>query len=111
MSCSPYQMVKDLRTGVQTSDHIQACSTADLDEFMAATLAQRAFGAPPPSIEDVELVLTMLDFVSRLLPMLRDARVRSLLSNEVVVFQRVRPHPEEVTKWARLEGWAANTDL
>jgi peptide chain release factor 2 len=26
----------------------------DLDEFMAATLAQRAFGAPPASVEDVD---------------------------------------------------------
>src|SRR3981081_2157608 len=49
----PYQMVKDLRTGVQTSD-TSGVLDGDLDEFMAATLAQRAFGAPPPSIEDVD---------------------------------------------------------
>ena len=49
----PYQMVKDLRTGVQTSD-TSGVLDGDLDEFMAATLAQRAFGAPPPAIEDVD---------------------------------------------------------
>src|ERR1700753_2236650 len=49
----PYQMVKDLRTGVQTSD-TSGVLDGDLDEFMAATLAQRAFGTPPPSIEDVD---------------------------------------------------------
>ena len=49
----PYQMVKDLRTGVQTSD-TSGVLDGDLDEFMAATLAQRAFGAPPASIEDVD---------------------------------------------------------
>src|SRR6266516_3417149 len=49
----PYQMVKDLRTGVQTSD-TGGVLDGDLDEFMAAALAQRAFGAPPPSIEDVD---------------------------------------------------------
>ena len=49
----PYQMVKDLRTGVQTSD-TSGVLDGDLDEFMAATLAQRAFGAPPAAIEDVD---------------------------------------------------------
>src|SRR5258705_81374 len=34
----PYQMVKDLRTGVQTSD-TSGVLDGDLDEFMAATLA------------------------------------------------------------------------
>ena len=42
----PYQMVKDLRTGVQTSDTAGVLD-GDLDEFMAATLAQRAFGTGP----------------------------------------------------------------
>jgi peptide chain release factor 2 len=46
-------MVKDLRTGVQTSD-TSGVLDGDLDEFMAATLAQRAFGAPPAQIEDVD---------------------------------------------------------
>jgi peptide chain release factor 2 len=49
----PYQMVKDLRTGVQTSD-TQGVLDGDLDEFMAATLAQKAFGALPEQIEDVD---------------------------------------------------------
>jgi peptide chain release factor 2 len=49
----PYQMVKDLRTGVQTSD-TQGVLNGDLDEFMAATLAQKAFGTTPGAIEDVD---------------------------------------------------------
>ena len=49
----PYQMVKDLRTGVQTSD-TSGVLDGDLDEFMAATLAQRAFGSVPGLVEDVE---------------------------------------------------------
>src|SRR5262249_30227219 len=42
----PYQMVKDLRTGVSTSN-TGAVLDGDLDEFMAATLAQKAFGTGP----------------------------------------------------------------
>ena len=49
----PYQMVKDLRTGVQTSD-TSGVLDGDLDEFMAATLAQRAFGTTPGVVEDVD---------------------------------------------------------
>jgi peptide chain release factor 2 len=49
----PYQMVKDLRTGVQTSDTTGVLD-GDLDEFMAATLAQKAFGTAPLEIEDVD---------------------------------------------------------
>jgi peptide chain release factor 2 len=49
----PYQMVKDLRTGVQTSN-TGAVLDGDLDQFMEATLAQKAFGKPPAEIEDVE---------------------------------------------------------
>src|SRR6185369_10240336 len=49
----PYQMVKDLRTGVRTSDTAGVLD-GDLDEFMAATLAQRAFGTTPGAIEDVD---------------------------------------------------------
>jgi peptide chain release factor 2 len=39
----PYQMVKDLRTGVQTSD-TQGVLNGDLDAFMEASLAQRVKG-------------------------------------------------------------------
>ncbi|MBO0753105.1 MAG: peptide chain release factor 2 [Bradyrhizobiaceae bacterium] len=49
----PYQMVKDLRTGVATSN-TGAVLDGDLDEFMAATLAQKAFGTAPTHVEDVE---------------------------------------------------------
>jgi len=41
----PYQMVKDLRTGVETSN-TQAVLDGDLDEFLAAALAQRIGGGP-----------------------------------------------------------------
>ncbi len=49
----PYQMVKDLRTGVQTSD-TGGVLDGDLDQFMGAALAQKAFGTGPTSVEDVE---------------------------------------------------------
>jgi peptide chain release factor 2 len=49
----PYQMVKDLRTGV-TSPTPSDVLDGDLDPFMAAVLAQRAFGGGPDSVEDVE---------------------------------------------------------
>jgi peptide chain release factor 2 len=49
----PYQMVKDLRTGVQTSN-TGAVLDGDLDEFMQAALAQKAFGTAPAEVEDVE---------------------------------------------------------
>ena len=49
----PYQMVKDLRTGVSTSD-TQGVLDGDLDRFMEAALAQRAFGGAPEAVEDVE---------------------------------------------------------
>jgi len=49
----PYQMVKDLRTGVQTSN-TGGVLDGDLDQFMEATLAQRAFGTGPTDVEDVE---------------------------------------------------------
>lgn len=40
----PYQMVKDLRTEVETSN-TQAVLDGDLDQFMAASLAQRVAGS------------------------------------------------------------------
>src|SRR5437899_3436305 len=49
----PYQMVKDLRTGVQTSN-TAAVLDGDLDPFMAAALAQKAFGTEPGVVEDVD---------------------------------------------------------
>jgi peptide chain release factor 2 len=49
----PYQMVKDLRTGVSTSN-TGAVLDGDLDEFMGAALAQKAFGTEPKQVEDVE---------------------------------------------------------
>jgi peptide chain release factor 2 len=49
----PYQMVKDLRTGVSTSNS-SAVLDGDLDQFMEATLAQRAFGGGPKEVADVE---------------------------------------------------------
>jgi len=49
----PYQMVKDLRTGV-TSSAPSDVLDGDLDPFMAAVLAQRAFGGGPDQVEDVD---------------------------------------------------------
>jgi len=49
----PYQMVKDLRTGVSTSD-TGGVLDGDLDAFMQAALAQKAFGGGPVEVEDVE---------------------------------------------------------
>jgi len=49
----PYQMVKDLRTGVSTSN-TGAVLDGDLDEFMQAALAQKAFGGGPAAVEDVD---------------------------------------------------------
>jgi peptide chain release factor 2 len=49
----PYQMVKDLRTGV-TSSAPSDVLDGDLDPFMAAVLAQRAFGGGPDAVEDVD---------------------------------------------------------
>jgi peptide chain release factor 2 len=49
----PYQMVKDLRTGVSTSD-TGGVLDGDLDQFMEAALAQKAFGKGPVDVEDVD---------------------------------------------------------
>ena len=47
----PYQMVKDLRTGVQTSD-TQGVLDGDLDEFLAASLSQKL--GPETVVEDLD---------------------------------------------------------
>jgi peptide chain release factor 2 len=44
----PYQMVKDLRTGYQTSQ-VQAVMDGDLDPFISAYLSWLAAGSPPRS--------------------------------------------------------------
>ena len=49
----PYQMVKDLRTGVETSD-TQGVLNGDLDQFMAASLAARVSGAADKQVEDID---------------------------------------------------------
>ncbi len=49
----PYQMVKDLRTGVSTSN-TGGVLDGDLDQFVEAALAHRAFGGEAKAIEDVE---------------------------------------------------------
>src|SRR6202022_2062845 len=51
----PYQMVKDLRTGA-TSSNPAGVLDGDLDRFMEAALAQKAFGGAPEAVEDVEEV-------------------------------------------------------
>jgi len=49
----PYQMVKDLRTGVSTSN-TGAVLDGDIDQFVEAALAQKAFGGEAGQVEDVE---------------------------------------------------------
>jgi len=46
-------MVKDLRTGISTSN-TGAVLDGDLDQFMEAALSQKAFGKTPAEVEDVE---------------------------------------------------------
>ncbi len=49
----PYQMVKDLRTGVQ-SGNPQAVLDGDIDKFLEAALAQRISGGGPVDVEDLD---------------------------------------------------------
>ena len=49
----PYQLVKDLRTGV-TSGTPGDVLDGDLDDFMEAALAQRVHGGGPEKVEDVD---------------------------------------------------------
>ena len=49
----PYQMVKDLRTGVQTSDTAGVLA-GDLDQFIEAALALRMKGGAGVKVEDID---------------------------------------------------------
>ena len=49
----PYQLVKDLRTGVQSTDP-QAVLDGDVDDFVEASLAQRVSGSGSPQVEDLD---------------------------------------------------------
>jgi peptide chain release factor 2 len=49
----PYQMVKDLRTGVQTSN-TAGILDGDIDAFIEAALAQRIQGGGPAKVEDID---------------------------------------------------------
>jgi peptide chain release factor 2 len=49
----PYQMVKDLRTGVQTSDS-SGVLDGDIDRFLEASLSQKLKGAPGETVADIE---------------------------------------------------------
>ncbi len=49
----PYQMVKDLRTGVE-SGQPQVVLDGDLDPFMSAALAARVHGAPKADLADLD---------------------------------------------------------
>ncbi|MBD1549313.1 peptide chain release factor 2 [Roseibium aggregatum] len=49
----PYQLVKDLRTGVESTSP-QDVLDGDLDPFMEAALAQRVFGGEEVEVEDVD---------------------------------------------------------
>jgi peptide chain release factor 2 len=49
----PYQMVKDLRTGL-TSGTPSDVLDGKIDDFMEAALIQRVFGGGPEKVEDVE---------------------------------------------------------
>lgn len=49
----PYQMVKDLRTGVETSA-TQGVLDGDLDRFLEAALAMKLDGGPATPVEDID---------------------------------------------------------
>ncbi|MEM8876798.1 MAG: peptide chain release factor 2 [Pseudomonadota bacterium] len=48
----PYQLVKDLRTGVESTNPT-AVLDGSLDDFMEAALAQRVHGGGPDEVEDI----------------------------------------------------------
>jgi peptide chain release factor 2 len=49
----PYQLVKDLRTGVESRTPSDVLD-GDLDTFMAAALAQEVGGKPRVKVDDLE---------------------------------------------------------
>ena len=49
----PYQLVKDLRTGVESTNPQDVLDGA-LDPFMEAALAQRIGGGGPAKVEDID---------------------------------------------------------
>ena len=49
----PYQLVKDLRTGAQSTDP-QKVLDGDIDQFIEAALAQRMSDADPAKVEDID---------------------------------------------------------
>ncbi|MFN3499900.1 MAG: peptide chain release factor 2, partial [Pannonibacter indicus] len=49
----PYQMVKDLRTGVESSSP-QDVLDGKIDDFIEAALAQRVFGGKDAEVSDID---------------------------------------------------------
>ena len=49
----PYQLVKDLRTGAQSTDP-KTVLDGDIDDFIEAALAQRVKGGGPEKVEDID---------------------------------------------------------
>ncbi len=49
----PYQMVKDLRTGVESSNP-SAVLDGDIDQFLEASLAQKIYGSEADEVADLE---------------------------------------------------------
>ncbi len=49
----PYQMVKDLRTGVQSSD-TQGVLGGDIDQFIESALAHRIKGGEATAVDDID---------------------------------------------------------
>jgi peptide chain release factor 2 len=49
----PYQLVKDLRTGMTSGTPAEVLD-GELNEFMEASLAQKVYGGGPAEVEDVE---------------------------------------------------------
>ncbi len=49
----PYQLVKDLRTGVERTDPARVLD-GDIDDFLGAALAARVEGKPRAAIKDLD---------------------------------------------------------